>query len=796
MKKRHILVINIFIFINLIFGQIERPKIGLALSGGGALGFAHIGILEKIDSLEIPIDYLAGTSMGGLVGALYASGYNSADILELILKIDWKVMLSDSPDRSKLPYFEKIEDHKYQFNVGISELYKPDKLGLIEGQNIEFEFSRLMQNFATEKDFDKLPIPFRCISVDILTGNEVVMHKGSLPLAMRATMSVPSIFAPVEYGDSLLIDGGILNNMPVDVVKSMGADFVLAVSVRNPNKEKENLHGFLDILMQAYNIVGLKQIHKQAQLADIYIECMIANLSATDFSKDKAIKIINIGRKYANQNIDKLLQIKKMVEKQNKINNKSKILNIDTISIYDNISYRDEYVKSLLQIKKEMTIEDLVDRLNFVKDSLHLKEIKYSFNNTFDNSTHLSIKIKEKKPKIFGVYIYGNRIHSFGFIYRLLGIKPGTRLNLDLLESRIGELYGLGYFKKITYDLDFAKPGYIKLNINVIENPRRKIRFGLQYNNNYDLIAAISGQFNNVILPGLRMEDELQFFGKTKLSGEIFYPSRTLDIPIYPFVEFVYSDIPYILYNTDGNKLASYNYITFNSSAGFGLLYKNFEHISVYLNNEWIRALPDIAMQYRENFKNFKENLTSIRFDYNADLLDDYLYPRKGLYIDGNFEIADEILYKSDRNYLKYSSSIDYYYTFKQILTFHLNGHYCYSKDAPEYKYFWIGGANSFIGIDYNQLLVKKMTYFRSDVYLRLIENFRGSLIYNYAYDYEPFIIDPDLEINKNISAWGMGIEYKTPIGPVKIILSNSINSITDKLNGNWYFYFTAGYCF
>jgi NTE family protein len=705
-------------------------------------------------------------------------------------------MFSDKPHRSKLPYFEKIDNHKYQFNIGISEYNKPEKLGLIEGQTIENTFARLIPDFTTEKDFDKLKIPYRCISVDILSGNEVVHSGGSLSQAMRATMSVPSAFTPVEFGDSLLIDGGVLNNMPVDIVRDMGADFVIAVAVRNPNKDKKELGGFLEILMQAYNIIGLEQIHKQAELSDVYIECLIENLSPMDFTSEKAQEIINEGRRYANHNIDKLLAIKKMLEPYEKSPETAKYFTFDSITVHNNLSYKDENIINLLDLQPNMTTEKLVEELNNIKDTLQLKEIKYSIKHTPQYRDHLSITIKESAPKIFGLYIKGNKIHSFGFIYRLIGIKPGTKLDIELLENRINYLYSLGYFKKITYDMDYAIPGFVKLNINVHENPRRKIRFGLRYDNQYDLVAAISGQFNNAIIPGLRLEDEIQLLGYTMLSGKIYYPSRTLSIPIYPFLEIKYKNEPKIIYFSDGSKLASYNYVTFQTNAGLGLLYKNFEHLQSSFYHEIVEAKPEIAEQFSGDFQDYRDQISGIQIEYTLDLLDDYLYPKKGIYIKGNFEKAYKAFFNSDREYMRYELSMDFYATSSDRLTFHLNGFYSNSNNAPEYKYFWIGGPESFIGLEYDQLITKEMFYLKPEINVELMDNFRWSMIYNYALDYEPIFSESEFGYNEKLSAWGTGIEINSAVGPLKFIIAKSVQSITNELNNKFYFYFTAGYAF
>jgi NTE family protein len=224
--KRHniyTLVLTVSLAVNVLFSQtLTRPKIGLALSGGGAMGFAHIGTLKLLDSLDIPVDYIAGTSMGGIVSALYAVGFTGQEIEQIAREADWSDMFDDAPSREVLPYFQKQDADKYQFELGIRDFRPVDKGGVIAGQKITLFMTRLVLPYLTVDDFDSLMIPFRCIAVDLTTGTEVVLKNGSLPVAMRATMAVPSVFSPVDWGDSLLVDGGLLNNLPVSATRAMG----------------------------------------------------------------------------------------------------------------------------------------------------------------------------------------------------------------------------------------------------------------------------------------------------------------------------------------------------------------------------------------------------------------------------------------------------------------------------------------------------------------------------------------------------------------------------------------------
>ena len=246
----------------------ERPKIGLALSGGGARGGAHVGILKALEELDIPIDYIAGTSMGAIVGGLYAAGYDAAGIETILKEIDWTQAMSDQPARRDRAMRKKELEAEFliPFRVGFNRGGVQLPLGLIEGQHLDQVFHELLMPVMHVKQFDQLPIPFRAVATDLVTGEEFVLSQGSLPDSLRASMSVPGVFAPVRIGDRLLVDGGMSNNLPVSVVREMGADIVIAVNLNSdivgkhspkktvatpPESESEEAGSMLQNLKQA-----------------------------------------------------------------------------------------------------------------------------------------------------------------------------------------------------------------------------------------------------------------------------------------------------------------------------------------------------------------------------------------------------------------------------------------------------------------------------------------------------------------------------------------------------------------
>ena len=235
-------------FLTVLYSQ-NSPKIGLVLSGGGSKGFAHIATLKALDSLNIPIDYIAGTSFGAIVGAMYALGYSGNQIEKMALATDWYEVQNDEPERKYLPYFRKKDSGKYQLQFGLDGVKPVTPTGLIYGQKIILDLSKWTREYEQVYDFDSLPRPFRCNAFDIISGKEVILKEGSLSHALRASISIPTIFAPVEWNDALLVDGGVINNLPVDIVKEMGAEIVLAVDVSASSKNKSELKNIYDSVL-------------------------------------------------------------------------------------------------------------------------------------------------------------------------------------------------------------------------------------------------------------------------------------------------------------------------------------------------------------------------------------------------------------------------------------------------------------------------------------------------------------------------------------------------------------------
>jgi NTE family protein len=276
----------------------ERPKVGLVLSGGGARGIAHIGVLKVLEENNIPIDYIAGTSMGSIIGGLYASGMSVAEIEATVNRIDWDQVFIDSIPRKERSFRRKRDDDiaLVKAKPGFSDGKLKLPQGIVQGERIALLLQELMLPVATVKDFDKLSIPFRAVASDIVTGKPVVLGSGNLAQSIRASMSVPAAMAPVEIEGKLLVDGGIASNLPATIVREVGADVLIVVDISTPLATREELDSVLTITVQLTGL--LTQRGTQAQIRtltpeDILMVPELGDITSGNFNRGK--EAIDIG---------------------------------------------------------------------------------------------------------------------------------------------------------------------------------------------------------------------------------------------------------------------------------------------------------------------------------------------------------------------------------------------------------------------------------------------------------------------------------------------------------------------
>lgn len=405
MEKRGILII-LFFLSAFAFGQhleIEENKdlkVGLVLSGGGAKGLAHIGALKVIEESGVRIDYIAGTSMGAIVGALYASGY-SADQLEALFKeIDFNKLISDETPREIKSFLEKEDEERRAFTLPFSRFKLTFPTSLSPGQNNYNIFVELLDNVKDVDDFSKLPIPFFCIATDVETGKEVVLENGYLPQAIAASGALPSLFEPVLLDGKLLLDGGIVNNYPVYRLKEKGVDIVIGVDVQDGLKDRKALASIPDVLLQISNFQTQKQMKTKADATDIYIKPNIKDFSIVSFDEGKAI--FKSGLDAATKHLTDLKKVASYQEKKDKkpaVFDPEKRIQIDNLEIEGNENYSRAYVlgKLKLQLPVNTTYKELGKSINALAATNNFNVIHYKI----EKNNVLKLFINEKESQLF-----------------------------------------------------------------------------------------------------------------------------------------------------------------------------------------------------------------------------------------------------------------------------------------------------------------------------------------------------------------------------------------------------------
>jgi NTE family protein len=370
------------------FGQ-ERPKIGVVLSGGGAKGMAHVGTLKVLEELNIPIDFIGGTSMGSVVGSLYALGYTAHQIDTILRTIDWASMFNDFPKREHVGVHEKRNNDPYQLRLALA----PNEIaifarGAIDGQHIDNMLTHFLFESYKTPSFSNFQIPFFAVATDLIAAQYVVLDSGNLAQAVRASMAVPTVFSPVEIDGRLLVDGGVINNFPVLEMRRRGADIIIGVDVGYQYKDISELQNFTNIFEQVMFMGGQDLQQKNVNDCDIYIVPDLHHLTAFNFSRYddilqrgsqaaetarlELIKLADLlSKKYGRQNINQ------------KLHAPPTTVILDSIILNGNDKFSDQYVLSRLQLKTDQPIsvseiEEAVHRLfgslSFTKITFHFDE--------------------------------------------------------------------------------------------------------------------------------------------------------------------------------------------------------------------------------------------------------------------------------------------------------------------------------------------------------------------------------------------------------------------------------------
>ncbi|MFH0022125.1 patatin-like phospholipase family protein [Pseudomonas fluorescens] len=546
--------------------EAPRPKIGLVLSGGAARGLAHIGVLKALEEQGIKIDAIAGTSMGAVVGGLYASGYKVDELEKLALSIDWQAALSDAPPREDVPFRRKQDDRDFLVKQKLS--FRDDgslglPLGVIQGQNLALLLESLLAHTSDTRDFDKLPIPFRAVATDIANGEKVVFRKGHLPQVIRASMSIPAVFAPVELDGRLLVDGGMTDNIPLDVARQMGVDVAIVVDIGTPLRNRKQLTTVVDVLNQSITLMTRSNSEEQLaalKATDVLIQPALAAYGVTDFGKTQ--EMIDAGYR-ATRILDARLAVLKPTQSQDAELNAARSPGQRTPII------------TAIRVENDSKVDDDV--------------IRYYI----------------RQP-------------------------VGEPLDLGRLHSDMGTLYGLDYFEQVQYrvvhkgndhTLVISARGkrsgtdYLRVGLNLSDDMRGDSAFNL----------GASYRVNGINRLGAEWLTRAQIGDKQELYSEFYQP---LDVGsryfVAPYASFEAQNVDSVL---DNDPIAQYRVERYGFGLNLGRQIGNNGEVRFGVGEAWGKADVRIGDQDLPS-ENFNEGFYALKYSY--DSLDNVYFPHEG----------------------------------------------------------------------------------------------------------------------------------------------------------------------
>ena len=293
----------------------KRDKVAVVLSGGGAKGMAHIGVLKVLERAGIPVDIITGTSMGSIIGGLYSIGYNAHALDSMVRVQDWSYVITDKEDMRRQSLNDRQKQNTYLYSTGLA-IGKQDKQGggIIKGKNLAELFQQLCVGFTDSLDFSRdLRIPFACVATNIIDNSEVDFHSGRLPQAMRASMAIPAAFSPVRIGDMVLVDGGLKNNYPADIAREMGAEVIIGVTVQGAPKVAEDMNSTMSILSQIIDVNCKNKLDENLAITDLHLQVDTKGYGSASFSQAAIDTLIRRGEELAMSHWDDIIALKKRI---------------------------------------------------------------------------------------------------------------------------------------------------------------------------------------------------------------------------------------------------------------------------------------------------------------------------------------------------------------------------------------------------------------------------------------------------------------------------------------------------
>lgn len=700
-----------------------RPAVGLVLSGGGACGMAHIGVLKAIEKYNISVDYITGTSMGAIIGILYSCGYSALEIEAIVEGIDWDALLYDRIKRKDINHRDRdiYEKSVIRLEVENRKIKLPE--GLSYGQNACSMLSKLTWGQRYIRDFSKLPIPFKCIATDIQTGEAVVLEKGSIADAVRASMAIPSIFSAIEIDGKLLVDGGFTRNLPVSDIKAMGADIVIAVDAGTPLYKKEELNNFTKVIDQVTRLVVSGTTLEEKKLADKVITPDLKNFNVFDFEESSAI--IEAGEAAA------ALEENYFAELSRKLN-----------------------------IKSEVT------------------ENKVTGHSPAWNAMMYESMVIDK------IIIEDNKKISDSKIINTMGIREGAILSSEKLSSAVGRLYGTRDFYLIRYSVDNIEGKNI-LTVMTEEAADQELFISTNYNTNDNASLFLGTAYKDFIVDNSRLDLKGKFGENFQYTFKYYLPVFWFG-NIDAGAGLGFSRRDFYLYDEKGDKESKVYSDFFDSSLFMEKTIFNSMFAGIAGEKDYITYKDDISVYDIEgSLDYYKLRLYLLLDTLDSSVYPErgirVWSSAERIFIDDSFSSGIVTQKSGFENYNQIKAESAFYLPVSRFLTLAPSLVYC-GIDIPDYKKgigFLAGGYNSriekeifgFEGLMPGDIIADNLAIGKIGANIRFLDHFIFTPFYGRLY----YNFDENGSNGEVINSYGGTLALvNTFFGPVEISLSKA----------------------
>ena len=826
---------------------VKQPRIVLALSGGGIRGLAQIGVLQVLERHGIPIDGIAGTSMGAVVGGLYAMGYTSTELMALAQHINWEDILQDAPKRDQLFLGQKAERAQYQLQLRLKGFSLELPSAYSAGQKLNFLLADLILNAPHhyENNFDLLPVQFRSVATDLLTGEKRVIRSGSIIDAMRASMAIPLLFTPISMNGGLLADGGLVQNIPVEEAQHLDADLVIAVDTSSKLRTAKQMRAPWEIADQVTTIMQQKQLDSQLAMADIVIKPHLEGISNTDAEDIDAI--LDAGIKATEQavsKIDSFLTQYSGTTQTNSFPLQNIVFDGSHLKIVEDFLNPLKTKKStdssqlqwaghqLLQTgwfqNVEMELDTSTQTLYcYLTETPIVKGIVFHGNLKFADTTLTKImKTQIGKPvnlitgrqdllalvdqyrqkgyflaRVDKVQLVDGMLHFYineGVIQRIqiegnlktkplilnreLGIKTGYPLRGQSLYQGLMNLYSTGFFESVRFDI-FDVGNKHNLKIILEEQGNTLLRTGFRYDRERKSMGSFQILEDNV----------MGFGGKGSIKG--VWGLRDESLAAYLRTDRLMDS--YLTYKL-GFNAESHDYTYYYQTADSGE-YDQTRVFAYFSIGQQMKRLGTLSLKFQTERQFLKPITTNMieRDDYTirsmtirseVDSRDRYPFPNTGNYHVLEYESALDFL-GSKISYTQFSSRMEFYYPMAKRLVLHPRIAWgTADRTTPFIKQFRVGGLNSFIGLPENAFIGKRYMTLNTEFRYRAPWFKWWETYFSIRYDFGG-VWDTYLKIEKEDFKEGFGLllSVRTVLGPIVVGWGRY-----DQEKNTWYF--SAGY--